>query len=260
MGSKYIFYADVYFVQNFVIKAGILWLTIKTMKIPLTKPVIRSVGIAGIGTIIEIAGLFFIPNYQVMILLNHLVLIPGMMLLLYWKKWDACRKGILWGYFFALLMNGIVEFYWILFGSGWLYPLLVLFACVSVIIGTCHIMKRWRMKKGVYPINLHCRHIIWSTKGYYDTGNCLKDPYTGKGVHIISRTLCGRLHLMEEGKVCIPYQSMGNPKGLMDVYYIDGMEIYKDSGWVKLERVPIGVAEESLFAGKCYEMILNEEV
>lgn len=260
LANTYIFYADVYFVQNFIIKAGILWLTIKIMKVPLTKPVIRSVGIAGIGTVLEIAGLFFIPDYGLMVLLNHVILIPAMMLALYWKKWEMFRKGILWGYFFALVMNGVVELYWILFGSGWLYPLLVLGACVSVIVISCYLLKRWRMSKGVYPINIHCKHIIWNTRAYYDSGNCLKDPYTGKGVHIISEALVRRLHLGDEGKVCIPYKSMGNPNGLMDVYYVEGLEIYKDTEWMKLDKVPIGVAEPSLFAGKCYEVILNEEV
>ena len=116
------------------------------------------------------------------------------------------------------------------------------------------------MSKGIYPVDIHCKHIIWSTKGYYDTGNTLKDPYTGRGVHIISRSLFNRLHLSEVGKVCIPYQALGNQQGLIDVYYVEALKIHKNGEKVECPKVPLGVADDSLFAGKVYEMILNEEV
>lgn len=260
LGETYIFFADIYFLQNLMIKIAVLWLTIKILKIHLMKPVIRIMVIATIGTLFEIAGLFFAPNYEVFLAIVHLVEVPGMMLCLLGKQREYLWRSIVSGYFFVLVINGVVEILWNLIGYGWLYPLLVLAGNSIVVVIAHFLLKRWRMSKGIYPVDIHRPEIIWTVKGYYDSGNRLKDPYTGKGVHIISTQLAKKLELTEENKVCIPYQSLGNTDGLLDVYYVENVRIKKGTQWIELGKVPLGAAEDNLFSGKGYEMILNEEV
>lgn len=260
LGETYIFFADIYFLQNLMIKIAVLWLTIKILKIRLIKPVIRIMVIAASGTLFEIAGLFFAPNYEIFMAIVHLIEVPGMMILLLRKQWEYLWRGIVSGYFFVLVINGVVEILWNLIGYGWLYPMLV-FAGNAIVVVLAHfLLKRWRMHKGIYPVDIHRPEIIWTTKGYYDSGNRLKDPYTGKGVHIISAQLAEKLELTKENKVCIPYQSLGNTEGLIDVYYVENVRIKKESQWIEQGKVPLAVTEDSLFSGKGYEMILNEEV
>ena len=260
LGETYIFFADIYFIQNLMIKLGVLGLTIKILKIQMTKPVMKIVAIASVGTILEIAGLFFIPNYEWFMALVHLVEVPGMMAFLLWKQREYIGKGIICGYFFVLVINGVVEVLWNLIGNGWFYPLLVLAGNVIVAVTIWFGIRKWQISKGVYPVDIHLPDVIWSAKGYYDSGNHLKDPYTGKSVHIISGKLAKRLELPMDKKVCIPYQSLGNETGLIDVYYVDAIRIKKQADWVVQNNVPLAVAEDSLFTGKGYEMIINEEV
>lgn len=260
MEHTYIFYADVYFLQNFIMKLGILFLSIKTLKIQTIKPVIKVLGIASIATALEITGLFFVPHYGVYVVMTHCIQIPGMLLFLLWKQRENVVKAIVCGYFYAILMNGMVEILWNLIGDGWGYPLLVLFGNIICALAVCLGIRKWQMSKGIYPVDIHFPDIIWTSRGFYDSGNCLKDPYTGKSVHIISERLAKRLELNPEKKVCIPYQSLGNEDGVIDVYYVEQICIKKQETRIIQKEVPLAVAKDSLFAGKGYEMIMNQDV
>ena len=256
----YIFFADIYFIQNLIIKLGVLGLTIKALKIQMTKPVIKIIAIASVGTILEITGLFFVPSYEVYMAMIHLFEVPGMLWLLLRKQREYIGKGIICGYFFVILINGVIEILWNMIALNWLYPMLVFAGNVLVIAAVCLFIRKWQMNKGIYPVDIHLPDVIWTAKGYYDSGNHLKDPYTGKSVHIISEKLAQRLELPLDKKVCIPYQSLGNETGLIDVYYVDTIRIKKQADWIEQNGVPLAVAEDSLFMGKGYEMIINEEV
>ena len=258
--DTFIFYADIYFVQNVIVKLGILTLTIRTLKIQMTKPVIKVVAVAIIATLLEITGLFFFPYYGLFVLFMHMILIPSMMAVLLWRQREILGKAIVCGYFYVILLNGVIEVLWNLIGNGWGYPLLVLTGNIICVLIVLYALHRWRISKGIYPVDIHFPDIIWTVQGFYDSGNHLKDPYTGKSVHIISGKLARRLELAPEKKVCIPYQSLGNSDGLIDVYYIDEIKIKKQESVIVQKGVPLAVAEESVFAGKGYEMIINEDV
>ena len=260
LAESYIFYSDVYFVQNFSMKLGILTITIKLMKIPMTKPVMKVIGIASVATLMEITGLFLIHNYGIVLIITHLVEVPVIMLILFWKQKENLWKAIGIGYVALILTNGLVELFWNLIGEGWLYPLLVLFGNVASILLVLWAIKKWQVSKGIYAVDIYMPDIIWTAKGFYDSGNHLKDPYTGKSVHIISRTLARRLEFLEEKKVCIPYQSLGNEEGLIDVYYVSEIKIKKQDTMIAQKEVPLAVAEDGLFTGKGYEMIMNEDL
>ncbi len=265
LGKTYIFFADLYFIQNFFVKAGVLLLTTKFLRLPMKKTGWRIALIAAIGTICEIAGLYWIPDYNLFLGMMHLVEIPCMILGLIYSKERTWSKELLWrgivsGYFCTLVINGVVEVLWNLIGYGWLYPLLVFAGTVISIVVVYYVIRRLQMRKGIYPVEIVRPNVVWTVKGYYDSGNCLIDPYTGRGVHIISKRLAKRLQLEQESKVCIPYHSLGNTNGLIDVYYVENMRIRKDSEWVERAKVPLGVAEDELFDRKNYEMIINEEV
>ncbi len=258
--ETYIFFADLYFLQNFLMKMGALWLTTKLLKLRIKKPILRMMCIAALTTFFEVVGLMWITNYNLLLGIIHLIEVPCMVIGLIWPHRDYMWKGIVSGYFWTLIINGVIEILWNLIGLGWLYPLLVLFGNIIVILMTCYIVRRIRMKKGIYPVDIHRPDIIWTIKGYYDSGNCLKDPYTGKGVHIISSKMAEKLELDAENKVCIPYHSLGNTNGLIDVYYVENVQIKKETQWIELGKVPLGVADNGIFQGKNYDMIINEEV
>ena len=128
------------------------------------------------------------------------------------------------------------------------------------------------MKKGIFQVELICLDKKVQVKGFYDSGNRLKDPYTGKGVHIVSEQLIRKFKIQEIRtqnmetnpeeikRVYIPYQSLGNEAGLLEVYYIDELVIDGEKERIYIHNCPLGVTKDNLFEGKEYEIILNEEV
>lgn len=125
-------------------------------------------------------------------------------------------------------------------------------------------VKIWQnykqMKKGIFRVEILHQGRQIPTYGLYDTGNCLKDPYTGRGVYIISEKLLAQFSIESQKEVYIPYQSLGNASGLIQVYYLEYIRIQKEDKFLEKDMVPVGVAGEELFQNKTYQMILNEEV
>ncbi len=264
LNETYIFYADVYFLQNFLIKVAVIYLSLYVNKIYLQiatmKRIGKIVGVSCLGTLIEIIGLLCVGSYNLFILLVHLVEIPFMTWLILGKQRQQMLKVIIAGYFFVMVINGILEILWNCFGEEGNYIFYLLVACGIAFAGLRIWQRRQKEKKGVFTVEIIHNDKCISTYGFYDSGNHLIDPYSGKGVHIISARLLEKLVSTQDKKVCIPYQALGKMDGLLDVYYIQCVKIHGKENITELQIVPVGVTEDNLFEGKKYEMILNEEV
>ncbi len=163
-------------------------------------------------------------------------------------------------WFFVLVVNGVVEAGYNFWGETGHFMLLVLLSCCIVWIGTKWFLQYKKIEKGIYPTEFFHKGKRVRGRGFYDSGNRLKDPYTGAGVHIISAKIAGKLKLTEEKSVLIPYSSLGNEIDLMKVFYLEKMLVYGRKEMVEQTRVAVGVSEDGLFLGKEYDLILNENV
>ena len=264
LADNYIFYADIYFLQNFMIKTAVIYLSLCCNKIHCSIYTLKGIGkimlASFLGTCVEVIGLMIGNSYHFFLFLVHLLEIPFMMRFVLGKK----RKQTLWvmitGYFFVIVVNGVVEILWNCFGQhGW-YLLLLCMASSIVYVGVRIWQNYHQMKKGIFSVEILHQGACIHTCGFYDTGNCLKDPYTGKGVHIVSEKLLSQFPIEHQKEVYIPYQALGNKEGLVKVYYVDIIKIQKDYEVLKKEMVPVGIAEEKLFENKEYQIILNEEI
>ncbi|MBQ8518422.1 MAG: sigma-E processing peptidase SpoIIGA [Agathobacter sp.] len=264
LSKTYIFYADVYFIQNFIIRIAVLYLSLYCNKCHFHLSTAKGIGkivlASAIGTLIEIAGLILGNSYNIFLILVHIFEIPLMLLLVLGKERKQIWKVILSGYFFIMVINGVLEWLWNWFGLNTSFTLLLLFACGVVII-VVRIWKNYnKMKKGIFLVELQQNDTRISTYGFYDSGNCLKEPYTQKGVHIVSKQLIKRLGLEKDTSVLIPYQALGKEDGILEVYYVDELIVEGEKGRKMIQKCPVGVTKDNLFEGKKYEMILNEEV
>lgn len=260
LGNTYIFYGDIYFFQNFLIKLTILFLVSYSMKIQTIVSVIKLILIAAIGTMCEILGLLSVFSYEFFIGFVHLFEVPCMVLGVLGKKKTFFLRGIVLGYLYTMLTNGILEVFWNTFGENGHYGIILFFTCVTVVLGSVMLIQTRRRNKDCFEVELIHNESKIRIKAFYDSGNHLKDPYTQKGVHIISTQLFSKLALEKDKKVYIPYQSLGNNNGLIEVYYIELLHIYSQKNVIEQHKIPVGVAKEDLFSNKSYEMILNEEV
>lgn len=261
---RYIFYADIYFIQNFIIKIAVIYLSLYCNKrhfhLSTTNGIGKIVLASAIGTLIEIAGLILGNSYHIFLILVHIFEVPLMMLLVLGKERKQIWKVILSGYFFIMVINGVLEWLWNWFGRSMSFILLLLFACGVVIAGV-RIWKNYsKMQKGILLVMLSYQNKSITTYGFYDSGNCLKDPFTEKGVHIVSEQLMKKLGLEKDNPVLVPYQALGNDAGIIEVYYVDELIVEGEKQRIHLQKCPLGVTKENLFEGKAYQMILNEEV
>ena len=157
-----------------------------------------------------------------------------------------------------MLINGVLEALWNLFGDSGGYLFFIVFSCGAVIVGV-RIWKNYcKMQKGIFLVELSQKGKQIRTQAFYDSGNRLVDPYTKKGVHIVSKEL---LDKWEKGNpVYIPYKSLGNEVDLLEVHYIDELIVEGEKQKIRIQNCPLGVTKDNLFEGKNYEIILNEEV
>ncbi len=217
-----------------------------------------------LGTIVEILGLLWSSSYDVFILYVHLLEMPLMMLFVLGKEKRKILSVILSGYFYIILLNGVLEALWNQFGECGGYLFVLVFSCGAVIVGVRIWRNYTKRQKGIFHVELSHQRKRIQTNGLYDSGNHLKDPFTGKGVHIISKALVRKVGIYEnqtiKSPVYIPYQSLGNEQDLLEVYYIEKLIIEGERGRITIQNCPVGVTKDNLFEGKNYEIILNEEV
>ena len=266
---RYIFYADIYFIQNFMMKVAALYLSLycnkKTAETVRVRSLLKICIASLVGTIIEIVGLILSTSYTIFVICVHLFEIPFMTRLILGKEKKGQIRVIVSGYFFTILINGILEVLWNQFGEVGGYICFVLFSCGVVIVGVRIWRNYTKMQKGIFQVQLRHQGKQIQTSGFYDSGNRLRDPYTKKGVHIVSGQILFMLITTSdkeiiEKPVYIPYQSLGNENGMLEVYYIDELIIEGEKGRSIIENYPVGVTKDNLFEGKNYEIILNEEV
>lgn len=253
--ETYIFYVDMYIIQNFLMKIIILYLSLWCMKqnimISRVRGLLKLVAVAFLGTLLEVIGLLYMKPFY--------FLVPILIWYLLISSESSFFVFALLYAFFTLMVNAVLEVIWNYFGKNEWYIVLILFSAIVVLV----FVKIWRMyyenQKGIYQIKLMHKGKEIFSKGYYDSGNCLKDPYSHKGVQIISKELLEQVLTGEEARVYIPYQSLGNENGMITVVYIDYILIFAERER-RLEKVPVGIADDNLFKDKSYKVILNEGV
>lgn len=264
LGDTYIFYADIYFLQNFMMKLVVIYLSLYCNKFHRLVSTLNGMGkmicAAFLGTAAEVLGLLLGNSYYVFLLLIHILEIPFMMRLVFGKEYKQMMRTVVSGYFFVMVVNAVVEILWNWFGESGSFVFGIGVAGGMVYVGV-RIWKNYtKIQKSIFPIEIIHAGKCVAAYGFYDSGNQLTDPYTGKGVHIISEKLFGQLQMETQKEVYIPYQSLGNEKGLIRVYYVGCIKVQKEQHFIEKTEVPVGVTEDTLFQSKGYQMILNAEI
>lgn len=261
-----------------MIKTAVLYLVLYSCKNCLAtttiKGFVRIVFVACLATIFEIAGLLLLNSYSLFLFFVNVFSIPLMFIGIRAKERTSILKWILLGYFYMIVINAVLEALWNQFGEKGSYIFYLMFSCGAVIVGV-RIWKNYtKMQKGIFTVELLQKGKCKKTKGFYDSGNRLSDPYSKKGVNIVSEKLLRDLEILKDETgvmnglgmeecntpVYIPYQALGNESGMLEVYYIEELTIEGEKGRITIPNCPLGVTKDNLFEGKNYEIILNEEV
>lgn len=123
---------------------------------------------------------------------------------------------------------------------------------LSVLVALILEERRQIHDKRLHRVRLRVGDCEVTVIGLHDTGNRLSDPYVHLPVQLLARSELERLLPERKGGRLIPFSTVGAPEGLLEVWTIDVME------WENGRCAPavIGAAEDALFKGKDYRLIL----
>lgn len=214
---------------------------------------------AGISSIFGLALILVIKNYLLYCLVSHFLLNTCMVLVCFGR---CSRREFLenWAvtYLVVILLGGILE--WL--GRSGILPqnlfLYVLAGAVGIYGILLYLMQRKNFGNHIMEARISKDERRMEVKAYWDSGNQLRDPYTGQGINILSHTKAKEfLNETRDRMRFVPYRSLGEEAGLIWVTDVDELLLYDGNKSVRMEHIAIGVANQGLLEDKEYDLILH---
>lgn len=215
---------------------------------------------AVLGTAASCAVFIFSKQMAAYLLLVHFAVNPAVIVFCFREKTkqdffaDLCA-----GYFVFLLMGGITE--WLYEGgNGWFsYKMALSAALILLFAAVCWIKKQLKNRVRYFEAQVSQKGKKIRIKALSDSGNLLRDPYTGKAVSMIDRrvyeTAFGRAGAVR----LIPYESLGCRHGLLEAVTIEELCYAYGSCEKKIQKAVLGLADHALFEKKPYQIIINPQ-
>lgn len=248
---------DVFWFQNVLMDGAALLATDFFLKRGCQKRRIwlAAVILAGIETLF----LLFCKNNGIYIFLSHVCFVPLTVFGTFGKgsfRYFLENEGISYG--MLLLLGGIRE--WILEQAFLSRGGVVEYGVVIgvFVLALNGLAKRRERESYTYEVSVRQGEKMLHLSAHLDSGNCLKDIYTGKPVHIMKKKQVGELFRGEEMPVrLVPYRVLGKTDGLIRVVTIDEMVIRQGEKQEKMSHVVVGIAEKGELDGCPFDMILH---
>ena len=93
---------------------------------------------------------------------------------------------------------------------------------------------------------------------YWDSGNQLRDPYTGQPICILSYSLAEKFVDQTKDRIrFVPYRALGAEDGLLAVMDVDEMILQDGRQMRRYEHMAVGIAQKGLLEDKEYDLILH---
>lgn len=225
------------------------------------KRMIRCLVLAAVSASAEVLLYVWMPYYWLYRVLMLCVVNPCIVIgLLYPLQKELFLRGYLLITGILLFIGGVqtVVLYWIPIGQG-----IALWNVLIAIVGAglC-LLLRYRSKQMQHEcqVNLRIKDKEIGIMAYHDTGNLLRDPYTGKPVSIVEKSLLEENRIPMEQFRYIPYHTVGAEQGLLPVFTIDEMTIRQEKRVIQIKQPVIGLSEKELFLRQNIHMILHSEL
>jgi len=256
----YVFYADVFLLQNLCLDyAAVMG---SNLLLKRGKGMLRLFAVSALCSFLGLVLLLSVRDMTWYQLLTHFVLNTGMVLGCFGigtKK--QFLENWLVTYFMVLLLGGGMEWLREQETFSQYHFMQILLAVVLLFSAVAYLVQFKAFGSHIFPgsIQKDIRQI--SIRAYWDSGNQLRDPYTGKAVSILSYEKAKEL--IDAGKDNIrfvPYRSLGEQNGLLRVTDIERLELLCGTRRIVIKNAAIGLAEKGLLEGKDYDMILHASV
>lgn len=115
---------------------------------------------------------------------------------------------------------------------------------------------RFRVLKSVCQVELWREGRKITVQGYYDSGNLLRDPRTGKPVHILEQ-VCLPEEWREQERSCICYETINHIPTSMEVITLDRMIIFYRGTVIQIEEPELGLSREKVMQLPTVKLLLH---
>lgn len=161
-------------------------------------------------------------------------------------------KDFLYFYLISIILGGFLYLFDIgftyknkgvlFFGNGLSINFVVL-VVLSPIFLYFYVMevKKYKMKySNIYLVEVYIKDKVYKLKGMLDTGNQLRDPYTGKSVLLVNSSIC----IGGDKCLYVPYKAL-NTEGVIPCYVADRVIV----GDVLFSKCLVGVSKDLFSLG-----------
>jgi len=275
---QYTVYVDVLFLVNWVMDYVLLWAVCAVMGLQRKKVRLGLAPALGAGWVCVIA-VFSLPY-----LIKEGVTWLGISSLMIWiacrpRKLSDFLNRICVLYLVAFLAGGGLNLIYFHTSAGVYLKQVVLgiqkvnSSGVGVILGSIAMIltvtkmldtmeKQKKKRKNRYVAELYFGERRVLVDGFIDTGNRLKEPITGKIVHILQEDVAASLMSAENKPMSflVPYHAVGTESGLLTAIRIDRMELVaEDESRTVIMRPLFGLYQGKLSSNDEYQLILHAE-
>ena len=275
---QYTVYVDVLFLVNWVMDYVLLWAVCAVMGLQRKKVRLGLAAALGAGWVCVIA-VFSLPY-----LIKEGVTWLGISSLMIWiacrpRKLSDFLNRICVLYLVAFLAGGGLNLIYFHTSAGVYLKQVVLgiqkvnSSGVGVILGSIAMIltvtkmldtmeKQKKKRKNRYVAELYFGERRVLVDGFIDTGNRLKEPITGKIVHILQEDVAASLMSADNKPMSflVPYHAVGTESGLLTAIRIDRMELVaEDESRTVIMRPLFGLYQGKLSSNDEYQLILHAE-
>lgn len=277
------FYIDVYFFINFIMNFILMFLLIRLRKQKLK--IMRLFLSASTGAVIACI-MALMNNLPVIITLLTEYLGTGMLMIWIGLGYGNKRRFVQNYLAFLLcsfLLGGLIQsfsetfqkastiagFYqYIQVGSIGFYVLIILSILLSpIVLYIYHLLRENRnVLDHLYEVELERKEqLILTCKGFMDTGNSLRDPFSGRPVIIVDSVLLDNelKKIQEEDPTAfcvIPYASVGKEQGVLYGFRVDSITISNANEKISTKNVVVALSDHGFLNKSEYRMLLHSDL
>lgn len=201
--------------------------------------------------------LFYVRWFWLYVAVLFVVINPGMLRIAFGRmSWQDFVRTYLLAILMSVLLGGIFGFLKALLPSGF-YIVLLPMGCILLVVSVIYLGIAKRRRETLVGVSFVVNGHIAKMQAFQDSGNCLVDQKTGMPVCIVSKKHLATWAIPEEKRRLLSYETVSG-KANLEVFPTS--YFFVESGGKKKEqqKAMLGFAEDTLFQGKEYQMILHK--
>lgn len=256
----YELYIDVFFLENFMMDSLLLLIINRVMNNGRPPGRILLGGITGSLLTCLVVAVAIPPAVRTIIfhtLVNSAMLFAGLRI----RRFSQFVQAFLLLYAAAVITGGIMQIFRPYMRYISLFYAAAFFSYAGFLKLWRLIVHMYRRQSRILKVTLYTEKGERSVKALLDTGNELRDFYTGEPVNVIAPETAAFIsdHIeLEKGFRMIPYHCISG-ESVMKVFRVEKMCVHmEEERWI--ENPLLGIGEERLSGDEEYEMILNPAV